>query len=318
MIDHRFRTALLTAAAFLLFATGPGDIHAASTTYLALGDSLAFGVGADDTSADVSNGDRGYVGPYATFLASLQGGVRPNLIDLGVSGETTTSFFQPVGGLDGLSAPLRNTNYGNGFPPVTQNALMLAEITSEMQAGHTISTVSIQLGANDLYQMVATPGYFQLSPEQQQALFFQTLGTIQTNYTELLTELKTLLPSSQLLLMGYYDPYAPFASDPTSPFFAIAQASQLAIPALNQLIAGEAAGFGGVYVDEYSALTGNALTETYVTSSNAHPIPAGYAAITAQLEAATVPEPGSLALALVGMTVLGLAGLARRPGRAEA
>jgi lysophospholipase L1-like esterase len=295
----------------------PRGAHAGSVTYLALGDSLAFGVGANDTATDISNGDRGYTGPYATILGTVQGGVRPNLIDLGVSGETTTSFFQGGGGINDPSSPLRNVNYSN--PPQTQNALMLSEIASEKAAGHTISTVTIQLGANDLYQVVGTPGFFNLPTSQQQALFLQALNTIQTNDNTLLTELTTLLPSAKLALMGYYDPYAPFRADPTNPqLYAIAQASQVAIPLLNQLIAGEAAHFGAIYVDEYSAIAGNELAYTYIATGNSHPNLAGYAAITSQLALATVPEPGSFGLALVSGALLGLFGLVRHHRRAAA
>jgi lysophospholipase L1-like esterase len=314
MRDHRFRTAFLAAAVVILVVAGPRDTRAGSLTYLALGDSLAFGVGADDTAADVSNGDRGYTGPYATLLGTVQGGVRPDLIDLGVSGETTTSFFQGGGGIGGPASPLRNTNYGN--TPAIQNDLMQSEIGAEKLLGHTISTVSVQLGANDLYQVVGTPGFFNLPPEQQQALFLQALATIQANYTHLLGELRTQLPSAQLVLMGYYDPYAAFLGDPTSPLYAIAQASHAAIPALNQVIEGEASAFGGVYIDEYSAIAGHELAYTYVASGNSHPNSVGYAAITNQLALATVPEPGSFGLALVGFIVVGLVGRGRRRRRA--
>ena len=72
---------------------------AAPMTYIALGDSLTFGVGEDDTAADISNGDRGFVKPFADTLASVNGGARPNVINLGVSGTTTVSFFEGGGGI---------------------------------------------------------------------------------------------------------------------------------------------------------------------------------------------------------------------------
>ena len=82
-----------------------------------------------------------------------------------------------------------------------------------------------------------SPGFFNLPPDQQQALILQTLGVIQANETMLLTELRTLLPSAQLIMMGYYDPYAPFRNDPSCSFFPIAHAAAVTIPALNQVIA---------------------------------------------------------------------------------
>ena len=96
MKPHVSRATFFAAAATTLLMIEAQHVRAGSVTYLALGDSLAFGVGANDTATDISNGDRGYTGPYATILGSFEGG-RPNLIDLGVSGETTTSFFQGGG-----------------------------------------------------------------------------------------------------------------------------------------------------------------------------------------------------------------------------
>ena len=52
-------------------------------------------------------------------------------------------------------------------------------------------------------------------------------------------------PRANLLVLGYYDPYAPFASDPASPFHALAQASGQAIPAINQYIAADTQAFHG-------------------------------------------------------------------------
>jgi hypothetical protein len=75
MRPHVLRAVLLAATAALLTAR-PREAHA-GLTYLALGDSLAFGVGADDSTMDVSNGDRGYVGAYASILGAIGGGRPP-------------------------------------------------------------------------------------------------------------------------------------------------------------------------------------------------------------------------------------------------
>ena len=62
-------------------------------TYLALGDSIAFGV-TDVTP--ISFGDQGYVRLYADFLATQGGGLRPRVINLAIPGETSSSFFTAV------------------------------------------------------------------------------------------------------------------------------------------------------------------------------------------------------------------------------
>jgi len=52
-----------TVFAAVLVLAGTRGARGDVFTYMALGDSGAFGVGANDSSTDVSNGDRGYAGP---------------------------------------------------------------------------------------------------------------------------------------------------------------------------------------------------------------------------------------------------------------
>ena len=94
---------------------------------VALGDSLAFGEYRFQDNP--SNGDRGYVGPYADYLAQFNGGVRPTVINLGVDGETTTTFLNGgpsgPGPVPGEPAYSLNTNYQPPYP--SQNFLLLEE-----------------------------------------------------------------------------------------------------------------------------------------------------------------------------------------------
>ena len=62
-------------------------------TYLALGDSIAFG---KTDGIPVSFGDQGYVKPFADFLATRNGGTRPDVINLAFPGETSSSFFTAI------------------------------------------------------------------------------------------------------------------------------------------------------------------------------------------------------------------------------
>jgi lysophospholipase L1-like esterase len=288
-----------------------GTSHTAAAgsiqTYLAVGESMAFGE--TDFRHNPSNGDRGYVGGYADWLGTRDGGVRPNVINLGVDGETTTTFFnggpQGDGTLSGQPAPQLNTNYTD--PSQTQNSLMLAKIAAEKAQGHEVSTVSVQLGANDLLVAANTPGFFALSPADQQARIAQVLGTVQQNDTQLLTELRAALPHANLLLLGYHNPFAADASSP------LGQVAGPAIQALNTLIAGEASAVGGTYVDTYTPFVGHELQDTFIASSNVHPNDAGYALIVGQMEAASIPEPNTLAL--VGVLFTGLALKRRRTAR---
>src|SRR5690242_8917127 len=110
----RVRT-FLALATWLAFLAAPKVSEAASMTYLALGDSVAFGE--TDFTHNPSNGDRGYVSLFADSLATQNGGVRPNVVNLAIEGETTTSFSSGTGrvpympGLTDASLASLNTNY---------------------------------------------------------------------------------------------------------------------------------------------------------------------------------------------------------------
>ena len=235
-----FRSVPVLMILLALLATRPAE---AGSIYIAVGDSVAFGEFRFQEGPN--DGVRGYVAPYADSLAASNGGIRPQVINLAVSGETSTTFFAGgtpgPGPIPGLPAYGRNTNYTDPFP--TQNSLLLATVAAQHAAGNTIDNVTVQLGANDFYALAIDPNNFTLTPLQQQAILGATLMQYQSNYTTLLSELKTVAPEANLVLLGYYDPFRPFENDPSSPFFPTSQLSGPAIQGLNQIIAGEAAAF---------------------------------------------------------------------------
>ena len=114
--------------------------------------------------------------------------------------------------------------------------------------------------------------------------------------------IRAALPTTNLILLGYFDPYAPFVNDSTSPFYPIALASAQAIPLINSIIAGEAQAFGAKYVDLLPVFQGKELSDTYIQTGNVHPKPAGYQLIASAIEA--VPEPSSLILVAVAVGCL--------------
>src|SRR5262249_20156617 len=145
------------------------------------------------------------------------------------------------GTVSGLPAPQLNLNYPD--PAQTQNSLLLSTIASEKAAGHHIGTVSVELGANDLFTVVNQPNFFTLSAAQQQAKIGAALANIALNYGTLLTELKTLVPNANVLVMGYHNPFNAFPNTP------LGKIADPAIQALNKLLAGEASAFHDQYVD---------------------------------------------------------------------
>lgn len=268
--------------------------------YLALGDSLAFG---ETNTIPTSFGDQGYVSPYADFLAGQNGGVRPTVINLAFPGETSTSFFTgvtPPGFASHTSEDAFNLNY-QANPAQTQNSLMLATIAAAQAAGHAITHVSFSLGTNDLIAFEALHlDFFSLTPAQQQALVTAFFATLTGNYVAVLGELRTALPQAQILLLNTYNAAAIFGpADPFNIVNEIFDAGQTA------MIDGLAGPFDATPVDIHDAFIGHEAAYTFILSGDSHPNTAGYAAMAAQMDAASVPEPsGALPLA-TALIVLG-------------
>lgn len=292
-------SAIVGLAALGLASAAPRSALGGSMTYIALGDSVAFGE--TDFAHNPSYGDRGYVAKYADTLAASNGGSRPNVVNFGIDGETTTSFF---GGGQPLAA--QNLNYSG--PGTSQNTQLVSKIAAEQAAGHTIGAVTVSLGANDLFAVVNNANFFSMNPAQQQSAILASMSTIQNNYTALLTELKALAPNASVSLVGYYNPYPAVPGSPITPL------AGPAIQLLNAVIAGQAAAFGAKYVDTYTPFLGREGELTHITDppagSNVHPNDAGYGVIATALH--PVPEPSTVAL--VGLLGAGLVGrsIARR------
>ena len=231
-------------------------------------------------------------------------GIRPFVINLGTYGETTSTFLN--GRQPPLDAHLMNLNYTD--TTTSQNSMMLSTIASQKASGDPINTVSVQLGANDLFAAAATPGFFSETAAQQSAQIQQTLATVATNVATILGEIKSQLPNANVIVMGYYNPYA---AVPNNPFAAVAAP---AIQGLDSVLKADAQAFGDRYVDTYTPFLGNEAQDTFITTSgslyNVHPNDQGYQLIANQME---VPEPSTLIV--LGAGLCGLLATRRRFGR---
>ncbi|WZP00965.1 SGNH/GDSL hydrolase family protein [Isosphaeraceae bacterium EP7] len=294
------RIALIPLLLSLAVTSAPAESRA-DLVYLAIGDSITFGLDTSNSSTLVpSNADQGFVKPFADFLASQNGGVRPEVLNLGVSGELSTSFFSGVAPAGWTKRdPGLNQNYPDATTP--QNSLLIQSITAIHAAGNTIGTVSFLIGGNDIFALSERLDFLTATPAEQQAMVIATLNTIQNNYLTVLTELKTLAPEARLLLPGYYNPFPSFSAE--SAFFAPILAG------FNQYIQADAAYFGATYIDLATPFIGHELAWTNIASGDIHPNAAGYAAINAAFVGAVVPEPASLVS--MGAGLLGLLGYAR-------
>ncbi len=298
---------------------------AADNIYLALGDSSAFGE--TNRTQNPSNGDRGYVKPFADYLATQYGGVRPGVVNLAIDGETTVSFKSGVE-VDRVSrdnAVSFNTNYAP--PYASQQRLMQQTITSQLAAGNAIPVVTLQLGANDLFAAATQPGFLTGTPEQQAALLGAALlgpGGFFDRYGEILRDIRARLPAADIYAIGYHNPYPGAPSDSESSIFA--GPSVGGVQFLNSVIADAGGLHGAKYVDFYTPLVGREAELTHIALKDAngqydyvndvHLTAAGYQIESQQLigAASPVPAPPALALACVGAVLLGTGRLVRRKG----
>ncbi len=311
----------------LVSATAMGLAQPATAAYIALGDSITFGE--TDLLYRPSFGDRGYVGLYADYLASLNGGTRPTVINLAIDGETTSSFTSGVGrvppvmGRTDAILAAENLNY-NSNALVPQNTLFLSKVAAQQSAGDPINTVIISLGFNDLAALASVPNPLEQLPT--------TLTTYRNNYSTLLSEVRQVLPDANLLLLNYYNPFPVDPNSPAAPIFAVGG------PLLNGIIRDLTVQYNGAYVDTFTPFVGNEAAYTYqdeqptgvivpppfggvLPIGNVHPNAIGYQVIADQAstaQSAAVPEPsGGLALLGAGGAV-GLRTLRRWRGRRAA
>jgi lysophospholipase L1-like esterase len=301
-VDSMRRTIVAPVAMLSLMLLAQPSL-AGSMTYLSIGDSVAFGE--TDFTQNPSNGDRGYVSAYANYLATQNGGVRPNVVNLAIDGETTTSFLTGTGrvisvpGMNDQSVAAWNTNY-TANPSNSQNTMLLQQIVAAKAAGNDIGVVTISLGANNLFQLAASPGFLTATPASQQSQLEQTLNNIGSGYAVILAEIHALLPNAKVFALGEYNP---FPAAPNSPLNAIAGP---AIQGLNATIQSVAQSWGAQYVDTYTPFVGHEAQYTYMspTSGNVHPNALGYSVIAGQIEA--VPEPSALAVMGIGFAALAI------------
>jgi lysophospholipase L1-like esterase len=289
--------AFLAAAALLAASAGPAAADQIQT-YIALGDSLAFG---ETTVIPVSHGDQGYVKLFADWMATQNHGVRPNVVNLAIPGELSSTYFtgdNPPGWTRQVGAA-SNLNYANQIN-LSQQSLFLATVAAEKAAGHAITTVSFALGANDLFYLAGSPAFASASPAARQQMLQQAFNTIVGNYAQALTQIRAVLPDAKLLLPNYYNPYAFLPpNDPNN------QLAAAFTKFHSQLVMADAALFQGRAVDIAAPFLGHELAYTSILSGSIHPNALGYSVIAQQVEAAAVvPEPGALTLLAAGLASL--------------
>jgi acyl-CoA thioesterase-1 len=197
---------LLVLLTFFLLATACAGGAAASQSsplYLALGDSLAAGVGASDPS------QTGYVSLVFNALrtepTSPYAGENLTLLNLGDPGETTTSML--AGG--------------------DQMEQALAEIESRRNDGvdgNEAVVISIDIGANDFIPLVLGDSPCLPNPLAQacQDAAASALATFRSNFADIMRRLRAAAgPEVEIVALGLYNPL----SGTGGPFDAVGDAA---------------------------------------------------------------------------------------------
>lgn len=265
-------------------------------TYIALGDSYGFGITTEASYTQFSDGDRGYVSRYADALAAMHAGVRPNVLNLAVTGDTTGSYFDTS-----ETSRIYNTNYMGQ----SQMQRFAEAVAAEAAAGRTITTVSCSFVGADLLELVQDPVFPSLPPGEQVTRLLNTLTAAQANYMMILSQVRAALPAADLILVGYPNPFRALM-DPAYDLV------DIAVQGANLVVQDMATQFNGRYIDVYSAFYGQEGVYTQILLDpsllpNPHPTEAGYEVIAGAM---VIPSPGAAAAACI--TLISAIGRRRR------
>ncbi|HET8945159.1 MAG TPA: GDSL-type esterase/lipase family protein [Dehalococcoidia bacterium] len=181
----------LAAFFFLALLLTPGAPAATGQTagtpaYVAIGDSIAFGVGAPQPRTG------GYVGLVHKALQTSdryrESGLQ--LVNLAVPGATTADLLLPGGQLD--------------------SALEAIRAGQEDPAGDEVQIISVNVGGNDLLQLAtpASPCFETIGSDACIEEFGDVLSSVQQNLSEALRRLREAAPEAGIYLLDLYNPYS--------------------------------------------------------------------------------------------------------------
>lgn len=219
----RLRGLCVLAALCALFVAAPAANAAqndpviqapvAGGTYLALGDSLAFGYQTARLQACAGTGctspDTQYPTSYPTSFGQLFGASALNVrtVNLGCPGETSGTLINDTNATTGC------TTYPfalhDNHPGKTQ---LQAAIDTVQTYGKRVSPITIDIGANDVLRMVngqcTTAGVISLTCVQQNAP--ATFATVQSNLDYTLNALRQAGGvKHEIIVIGLYNPLYP-------------------------------------------------------------------------------------------------------------
>jgi lysophospholipase L1-like esterase len=247
------------------FAGRPGN-HA--LTYLALGDSLAFGYSQAKFNSllpaePASAYDTGYVDDFGKLLGLFEPGVQT--VNDGCPGETTESFIKGPCAY-GVQFPLHHPYSGS------QLADALSYLGSHPGA---VNPITIDIGANDALGVIEGVCKLEAKCVQEQApALFVRVGT---NLALILGQLRAAAPTAKVIVLGLYNPFGESITG-----------GDALTAKLNEVMAADAAGVGARFANplpvfnppgalEQSTLC--TLTNICTSLKDIHPTDLGYAVL---------------------------------------
>src|ERR1700680_946593 len=201
----------VAALGALVFAPAAGAAKIGST-YLALGNSLAYGFHQAQFEAEYPNivpasFNDGYVDDFGAALKFAN----PNLqiVNDGCPGETTETMIKGSG-IPGYCA---GGPTGTPWPdvwlhhPYPAGGSQLADALAILAANHNVSPITLDIGANDLIQFDRTVCGFPATFTCTEAQVGAELAHIAGNVAVILGQLHAAAPKAQIVLMGIYNAF---------------------------------------------------------------------------------------------------------------
>jgi len=223
---HRTRAGLLVCCVGLVAALGAFVLAPAAgasklgSTYLALGDSLAYGFHQAQFEEEVAKGtgtcvagkciepatfDEGYVDDFAHALKLAN--PKLQVVNVGCPGETTTMM---IGG-SGIEGVCGVSPTGFPWPAAWLHHLyltpQLSDAVSILEHNPNVSPITLDIGADDVLQFLRSTCGFPKTDTCSEAEVINEFGTIAGNVHTILTKLHEVAPSAQIVLIGVYNPF---------------------------------------------------------------------------------------------------------------
>jgi lysophospholipase L1-like esterase len=299
-LKHRIQLRLLAlcataaAAGALALALAPTASAAqVGNTYLALGDSLAYGYHAAQFQEEFPNVkpetfEEGYVNDFYNLVKLFNPNVK--LINDGCPGEGTETMIHGsgvhgyCGGED--APPFPDFWLHHPYSTYTQ----LEDALAILHENPNVSPITLDIGANDLLHFIAAKCGFPAANTCTEAQFLGEFQHIGENVAYILGQLRAAAPHAQMVLVGLYNPYPDFPSEGSDKLTAglnkALEAAAAAVPGTSfanpeplfnpSIIFGAPETFDDPTICAFTAMCPNGKFEPTSPKADIHPTKLGY------------------------------------------